>query len=239
MTQKLSVEEIKAIAEEAIGARARATEAKAAADAAGGIDEALNTAATDAEKLAKEAEAKATALSQNTPDPDLQKKKDKLLRKKHFIERDLKTLGGDVEDDDDEDLDDDADLDDPNTPLTIGVQKRLDARKAKQTLIAIIGEVEDADEKAAIEEALKSISPTLIAQNPQQAFEAARAIANGSRNTKIIGEANRGGTGITRPRGAGSPPRHEGAFEPTAEEAQYMRAPWNLTKEQIIAARGK
>jgi hypothetical protein len=68
----------------------------------------------------------------------------------------------------------------------------------------------------------------------------ARAIVNAKRNALIAEEASRG----TRPNsfvsapGAPMRPAQE-VFEPTAQEAQFMRAPFNLTKEDIIAARNR
>jgi hypothetical protein len=68
----------------------------------------------------------------------------------------------------------------------------------------------------------------------------ARAIVNAKRNALIAEEASRG----TRPNGfvsaPGAPMRPtQEVFEPTAQEAQFMRAPFNLTKEDIIAARNR
>jgi len=68
----------------------------------------------------------------------------------------------------------------------------------------------------------------------------ARAIVNAKRNALIAEEASRG----TRPNsfvsapGAPMRPAQE-VFEPTAQETQFMRAPFNLTKEDIIAARNR
>jgi len=68
----------------------------------------------------------------------------------------------------------------------------------------------------------------------------ARAIVNAKRNALIAEEASRG----TRPNSfvsaPGTPMRPtQEVFEPTAQETQFMRAPFNLTKEDIIAARNR
>lgn len=68
----------------------------------------------------------------------------------------------------------------------------------------------------------------------------ARAIVNAKRNALIAEEASRG----TRPSsfvsapGAPMRPAQE-IFEPTPLEQQLMRAPFNLTKEDVIAARNR
>src|SRR5262245_43181244 len=98
MSTKLSVEQIKAVAEAAITARQKASDAKKAADEAGGADEALNNAAAQAEKEATEAVQKAEALSQQPAagdDPENARKRAKLKRKQGIIAQQLKDLGED------------------------------------------------------------------------------------------------------------------------------------------------
>ncbi len=240
MNQQKSVEEIKQIAETAIAARTKASEAKIAADAAGGTDESLNTAATEAEAAAKDAEGKAAALSQTAPDQDKEKKKAKLLKKREYINRDLRDLGVD-DDEDDADEDDEDDLDDDDAPLTVGGYKKIQARNAAKSTLELINAIEDEAERAKVRDALKSVNPALITSDPQAAFNTALAIANVDRNTKILEEDNRNnGVKTERPRGAGAPPKKpEATFTPTAEERSYMRPPFNMTEAEIKAARSQ
>lgn len=231
---KISEGEVKAAAQTALAARNTATEAKTKANEAANVDPELNKAATDAEATATDAESKAADLSQKFTTQ--QKDIGKMKAKRADIDKTLREYG---EDDDELAADDDDDEIDPDKPLTLRDLQRIDAGKAHKTAKELAAAVADPDERKAIQDALaNSINPTLIASNPQQAFEQARAIANGARNSKIIEEANRRGKGAGgRATGAGAPAKVDDFFEPTVEERHYMRPPFNMTKEEILAAR--
>lgn len=226
--------EAKAVAEAAIAARTKATDAKKAADDAGGVDEDLNSTAQTAEKEATDAEEAATNLSQKLKGD----KVDKLKRRQHFIKKELEELGEAGADD--EDLDDPDEID-PNKPLTLNDLRKIEAKKAKNTAVELAESLTDPAERAATLEALTThVNPQLVASNPQQAFEAARSIANGTRNARIREEAGRGGSGTPRAHGAGAPaPRQDEEPEFTAQEKGFMRPPFSMTKEEILKARGK
>lgn len=233
MDKKITGDEVKAAAQSALAAKNKATDAKTKADEAGGVDPELNKAATDAAGEATEAESTAADLSQKYTAQ--QRDIGKMKAKKADIDKTLKEYG-ELDDDDEED-DDDGEID-PDEPLTPRKLAAIEAKKAQKTAEQLVAAVEDATERAAIKEALqKSINPALIASNPQQAFEQARAIANGSRNAKIIEEHGRKGRTHVRTTGAGAPPIVEADFEPTAEEARYMKPPFSMTKEEIVATR--
>lgn len=232
MDKKITGEEAKAAAQSALAAKNKAADAKAKADEAGGVDPELNKTATAAATEAADAETHATDLSQRFTVQ--QKDIGKMRAKKADIEKTLKEYG-ELDEDEEDDEDDEID---PDEPLTARKLAALEAKKAKKTANELAAAVEDPTERAAIQSALRlSINPSLIASNPQQAFEEARAIANGQRNAKIIEEHNRKGKTQIRASGAGAPPKVDDAFEPTAEELQYMRGPLALTKEEILAAR--
>lgn len=229
---KISEGEVKAAAQTALAATNTAKEAKAKADEAAGVDPELNKAATDAQALAEDAESKATDLSQKFTVQ--QKDIGKMKAKRADIDKTLREYG----EDDDTDTDEDDDEIDPDKPLTLRDLQRIDAGKAHKTAKELAAAVTDPDERKAIQEALaNSINPSLISSNPQRAFAEARAIANGARNTKIIEEANRKGRTQNRASGSGAPAKVDDTFEPTAEEARYMKPPFNMTKEEIAAAR--
>lgn len=237
MSKKISGDEITAAAQNATQKRNLANDAKKAADDAGGLEEALNTKATQADKEAKEAEAASADLSQKF---DEQKKAvTKMLVKRADIDRTLKELG--EEDDAEVDGDDDEDpLADPTRVLTAGDFKRIEANRAKGTLKQLVAGIGDATERAAVQSALDTqINPALIASDPQAAFNAARSIANTSRNSKIIEDAQRRQKPTNRGNGSGAPPNVQEPFEPTVEERKFMRGPMALTEAQIIAARGE
>lgn len=222
--QKPSAEEIKAAAESAIAARQKATDAKKQADDAGGIDETFNAEAQEAEQQAKDAEAHAQNLSQQEGPDDRKKQIDKLKRKKHFIDQDLKDLGAD-----DNDLDDDTI--DPDKPVT---QRQL----AQRTLESLLNAISDSQERESVRSALNLVHPDVILRNPEQAVQVARNNVFADRNRKIVEEhGRRAGNAPTRNHGAGAPRREDEPFEPTADERKYMRPPFNLSEADIKAAR--
>lgn len=239
MSKKLSVEETKAVAEAAITARQKATDAKAALESAGGADEALQTALDEAETAATAAEAAATALSQNpNPDDGKDKKIKKLKRKQGFIARELEELGADDEDDEgDDDEEDDVleDLED-STPLTVGAYKRIQAKGARETALQMVKAIEDEEDREAVRAALKSV---VVSGDPDADFKKAVAIANADRNSKVLEELARTGNARRAPTRTGAAPKKAAEpFVATALEQSYMKA-FNLTEKDILAAREK
>lgn len=234
--KKLSVEEIKQIAEAAIGARTKANEAKKAAEDAGGADEALNAAVAEADKAAVDAESVAQALSQS-PVVDPAKKVTKLLKKQRSISKALKELGVDEDEEDDEgDEDDEDDIGDDDKPVTFGDLKRINASKARKTALDMADAIPDAADKTAVVAALKRLVPS---EDPEKDFKEAVAIANVERNSKVLEEVARKGITRTRPTGTGAAPLREEIVELTSEEKKWTRPPFNLSEKEIVAARSK
>lgn len=234
MTQKLSVAEIKAVAEAAITAKQTANSARQAADDAGGADEALNTAANAAERASKEASDKADALSQQSiePGPEDKKAVSKLLKKKAIIDSELRRRG--VISDEDDDDEEEVDMDDPNRPLTVGDFNRIEARKAQNTAVQMADAITDIAARDAVKEALKRVVPS---GDPAKDFTDAVAIANRERNSKVLDEISRKGPPIRHASGAGAPPRPADAeFVPTDEENRFIKAGW-LTLDDVKEAR--
>lgn len=226
---KYSVAEIKAVAEAAITTRHAADAAKTAMEAAP-EDESLKTAYATAESLAGEAKTKADALSHETTMTPEQIAKAK--RKKAAIESDLR-LAGALEDDTEED--DDIDMDDPNRPLTVGDLQRHEARKATQTAVQMADTIEDTVLRDAVKDALKDVVPS---GDSQADLKKAVAIANIDKNSKVLEEFGRKVIPSVHRSGAGAPPKPlEPDFEPTADEARFMRPPFNVPKEDILKSR--
>lgn len=225
---KATPSEISAAAEAAISARQKATDAKAAADAAGGTDEALNEAYTTAEKTASDAETHALTLSQSLTSPDeRQTKINKLRRKRDFIDKDLRELGNEEENDDDEDEDD--------QPLTKGEFKRMQATQARKTAQQMAEAIQDPIDRQAV---LSALATVVASGDPEKDFRSAVAIANIDRNSKVLEEINRKPLTRSRPTGVGAPSNREEPFVPTAAEALLMRG-MGLTKEAVLKARGQ
>lgn len=233
--KKLSVEEIKAVAETAIAAKQAVADAKKALEDAGGDDESLIQALKDAETAATAAEAAAKALSQApTLNGETERKKQKLLRKKGFINKELKSLG--VEDEEEDDDDEEEDEDDLDRPLTHRDLQRIQAKNARKTTLEMADAIEDEDQREAVKAALRMVVAT---GDPEVDFGNAVAIANRERNDKILEEVGRRGTVRTARTKTGAAARIEAEFTPTADEAVYMRPPFNLTKKDILEARAK
>lgn len=236
MPQNLSVAEIRAVAEAAITARHSADAAKKLwEDGAGSDAEAtLKSAYDQAERTAAEAKQKADALSQPpSGDQDKEKRLGKLKRKKAIIEQQLRQLGQ-SDDIDDEDDDDEAG-EDPNRPVTFGDLQRIERNKAKETALSMADAVGDPIAKQAIKDALARVVPSGDAAKD---FADAVAIANRGKNSQVLQEIARRPTPPQHVSGAGAPARREeGEFAPTAEEAAYMKPPFNLSKEDILKAR--
>jgi hypothetical protein len=240
---KKSVTEIRQIAEAAITARYAATDAKKAWEDAGSPDGDLKTAYENAEAAATEAKSQADALSQDDGGDDSKKKKaaEKIKRKMQYLKKDLKDLGVSDDDDDsdedsgDDDLDDDIDLD---KPLTLGDLQRIEAKKAKNAASDMANAIEDPIARQAVKDALKRITPS---GDAEQDYRDALAIANASKNSKILEELMRKPTPPQHRSGSGAPARQakqdDADIEFTAEEKGYLKPPFNLTKEAVIAAR--
>lgn len=232
MTKNIS-EQARAAAESAIQKRQAVTNAKAAAEAAGGTDAGLNEAILLAEQEATKAESEAIALSQTLPpQDDTEKRKEKLLRKRKFINKDLKDLGVDIEDDEIEDEDDEEDLDKPVTRREL---LAIETGRSRQTATQMAETIGDALDRAAVLKALPLVVPTA---DPEKDFKAAVAIANIERNSKILDEVARRTTPRTSPTGTGAPVLREEAFVPTQYEQMFMRS-MGLTKEDILKSRAK
>lgn len=225
-----SVSEIRAVAEAAINARHAANAAKTAHEAATD-DASLKTAYESAEKAAVAAEAAANALSQGTSKTPEQIAK--MKRKVGYLTQELRDAG--ALEDDDTGIDDDDDMDDPNRVVTVGDLKRMKAQEATQTAVQMAESIEDVVAREAVKAALRRV---VASGDPQKDFTDAVAIANREKNSKVLEEIARRPIAPAHRSGAGAPPnKPEGAFEPTASEAAYMRPPFNLTKEDILKSR--
>lgn len=222
MPTKISEEQVQTAAQTVTAAKAKLVDAKAAADAAGGVDTQLNAAVTDAQKAITDAEAIVADLSQKKT--TYEKSIGKMKIKKADIDRQLREAGELSNDDED-----DEDEDDPNRVVTAGEL----AKKTFDDLTNAVG----GDEATAIQAARSQVNPSLLLSNPQAAFQAARAIVNADRNAKIISEAARKTPPKVHTTGAGAPPKHEENIELTAEEMKYTHPPFSMTPEEIVATR--
>lgn len=205
------------------------TAAETAAANAGGTDEALNTAVTDA----KAALAKAKAPSQDSKRTEKEKAEFSL---KKTAER-VKELGGDPE------LvlgtkthikTDDADEDDK--PVTVGMLREIQKKDATKTAIEMADEITDEDTKATVKQYLSdNIKPS---GNAESDFKIALAAASASKNKQVLEEMDRFRNPKKTAAGGSMGARVEEQFTPTAEEQWHMQS-FGLTKEQVLEARKK
>ena len=192
---------------------------------------------SDEERAAQEAAAAAAKAEADKAEQDplkteLEKvqgkqrtKAEKLLYSKKRIEEQLKELG----------VDDEPVVEDDEQPLTRGEFKKMQAQEAQKTALQIADEIPNQTERELVKYHLENTIHST--GNPQQDLSFARSIVNDAKNRQILEEQQRKGQASSQSSGSGAPVRHEAPTELTIEEQGMMRPPWNLTKEQVIAAR--
>ena len=139
------------------------------------------------------------------------------------------------------DLSKDAGVEDPiseddEAPVTVGMLKKLEKERSAKTSIQLADDIEDENERELVKHHIaNTIKPS---GNPQEDLKVARSIVNAVKNRQLIEEAQRKAPARTYSSGTGAPAKpSEGVFEPTAEEVQFMKAPFNMTPKEIIASR--
>lgn len=126
---------------------------------------------------------------------------------------------------------------DDEAPVTVGMLKKRELEQAAKTSLKLADEIEDEDERELTKYYLENnIKPS---GSPTDDLRIARTLVNSKRNNNIVEEISRRQQPKTRGNGTGGPAKRESVFEPTADEAAMMKPPFNLTKEDVIAARRK
>ena len=123
-----------------------------------------------------------------------------------------------------------------DTPLTVGALRQIQKQEVKKTSLQLADAIEDETEKSAVKEILGRLEPS---GSPQQDFNLARSAVNAERTRQIAEDNLRNGTAQPGAPGGSAPGITEKPFEATAAELVFMGPPYNLTKEQILAARPK
>jgi len=124
-----------------------------------------------------------------------------------------------------------------DAPATIGAVKNLLAEKAKDTAFELADEIEDEHVRELTKLNLKRIIPS---GDPREDLRLARLAAESAKNAKVLEEVGRAGRPRTHVSAAGAPAATtETEVELTAPEREFLKPPFNLTKEAIIAARPK
>lgn len=213
--------------------------AKKAAEDAGGADETLNKTLADAQAALQAA----NAPSQDPVDKEIEREKGKKQRteaekaeyalKNNFAR--AKELGLDPAKVLGLSTETAADADDDDRPMTVGEFKKFQTVGATKTAKELAASIEDTKERELVIHYLDSISNP----DPNEALRLARLAANSVKNGQIAEELGRNNGARSYGTGAGAPAKQDdGAnFVPTSDEAQLMRPPFNLSKEDVLKAR--
>lgn len=158
--------------------------------------------------------------------------REKLIYTKKRIEEQLAGL------DKEEGKDPTPEEEDDDAPVTIGMLKKLQQQGAVQTAIDMTEDIEDETERELTKYHLtNSIKST---GNPKEDIKLARAIVNSVKNQQILEEVGRKTDAKKHSGGSSAPVKPQKAdIELTPQEMQFARPPFNMTKEQIVAARKK
>lgn len=155
-------------------------------------------------------------------------KVEKLIYTKKRINDQLKDLG--IEDEEDTD-------DEDSKPVTMATLKKFQAEAASKTALQLADEIPNETERELTKHYLQNTIRST--GDPKQDLDLARGLVNAVKNRQIIEETNRKPESSNRSSGAGAPAKREQKEDFTPEELGYMKPPFSLTKEQVIAARPK
>lgn len=127
---------------------------------------------------------------------------------------------------------------DKTKPVTFADLERIDSEKENRRAVDLAESIQDeVERKLTIHYLENTIRPS---GNADTDLSNARAIVNAKRNALLAEEASRATrpTNFSSAPGAPMNPQAE-VFQPTPQEAMMMRAPFNLTKEEVIGARNR
>lgn len=111
------------------------------------------------------------------------------------------------------------------------------ANEVKKTALQLADSISDNDDKELVKAYLsKRIVPS---GNAEEDFKFALAAVHAVKNKQVVEEMLRKTSPQRTATGGSSPARVDDQFVPTAEEQRMMLPPYNVSKEQILAARGK
>lgn len=127
---------------------------------------------------------------------------------------------------------------DKDAPVTVGMLEAMRQEQAQKTALQLADEIADPHERELTKKYLvERVKPS---GDAHEDLRFARLAVNSVKNTQVVEELNRAGTARSFGSGAGAPPgttQKEPEF--TELEKSYMKPPFNLTKEQVLAARPK
>lgn len=127
---------------------------------------------------------------------------------------------------------------DKSTPLTVGMYEQLQKDSAQKTALQLADDITDENERELTKHYLSTrIVPSI---DPQADLRLAQGMVHSVKNAQILEETARATDAKRHSSGPGAPPKKgENQGELTAVEEPFTKAPYNMTKEAIIAARPK
>lgn len=127
--------------------------------------------------------------------------------------------------------------DEDSKPVTVGMLRDIQKTDAQKTALQMANDIEDETTRATVKQYLTdNIKPS---GNAESDFKLALAAASAGKNKEILGLIEKHVPPKRTASGGSSPAKVEEEFVPTTEEQQFMRPPYNLSKEKILAARKK
>lgn len=155
--------------------------------------------------------------------------KEKLIYTRNRIEQQLREIGQE------EGVESSPDTEDEETPVTVGMLKKIQAETATKTALQLADDIENESEKELVK---YHINNTIRSTgNPQQDLRLAQAIVNAAKNKQILEQLAQKPKAKRSSSDGGGTPFKEEEPEFTPEEQNFMKSPFNLTKEQILSAR--
>lgn len=115
--------------------------------------------------------------------------------------------------------------------------KKHQQKEQSKTAEELADTIEDPKERELVKRTLATV---ITSGSPEERIRVARGYVNAVKSGQIAEELGRAGTARTFSSGAGAPPgttQKEPEFTPL--ELSYMKPPFNLSKEQVLAARPK
>lgn len=123
------------------------------------------------------------------------------------------------------------------TPMTVEMYEQMQKEQSSKTALELADEIPDEQERTLAKQYLARIKPS---GNAQDDLRFARLAVNSVKSGQILEDVRRGGVTARHASAAGAPallvPKEP---ELTAEELQYTKAPFNMSKELIISKRSK
>jgi len=154
---------------------------------------------------------------------------EKLLYTKARIDKQLRELGVEDKPEPEEEIDED------DTPLTIGMLKKIQAESASKTALQQAEEIQNETERELVKYHLQNtIKSTGL---PNEDLKLARALVNSVKNSQITEEIVRHTPPKTHSNSSGVDARREKEVSFTPEELQMMKPPFSVSPADILAAR--